>query len=284
MSGIPEAFYPPRAPGGVQVPRWRTLARSAWESLDARVSSLRLGGAETAGLLSAIPGAGHFWQQRRARWPAVILGLYLMLFIWHWLYVPAAWGPMLFAVLFGFHQWVVLDAMRRARQRTGERGRRGLDAVKEGLKVAVLLGSFYFFVGWCTEDFGRITRVSSDRLAPTIRAGDRLWIVARKAYRRGDIVVVPGRGLERVVAVGGDTVSLSAAGLRINGAAAAPGEGPIAAAYLSDSRFNGVELQVPRGCYVVMFPAHFEGLTGMGAFANFIVNQRQISGAVAWKF
>lgn len=65
-------------------------------------------------------------------------------------------------------------------------------------------------------------RVPTSSMEPTFIPGDQLIVFRKSAYQRGDIVVLDDpqeKGaylLKRLVALGGDTVSISPEGLRIN--------------------------------------------------------------------
>ena len=85
-----------------------------------------------------------------------------------------------------------------------------------------------------------LTRVQSHSMAPTLRDGAlaltrRLW--RRTPVRRGDVVVVDSRELgqhvvKRIVGLPGETVSIEAGQVRINGQ-------PLAEPYASRSVFTG---------------------------------------------
>lgn len=88
-----------------------------------------------------------------------------------------------------------------------------------GLTILIILGSFLALIGTKKIDF---FHVPTSSMEPTFMPGDNLVSIRKDSYERGDVIVLKDPEeegaflLKRLVAIGGDTVSVTLEGLKVN--------------------------------------------------------------------
>lgn len=87
------------------------------------------------------------------------------------------------------------------------------------LLVLLIVASFLALIGTKKVSF---FKVPSSSMEPTFIPGDKLIAIRKSSYRRGDVIVLDDPQeegaylLKRLIALGGDTISISPEGVRIN--------------------------------------------------------------------
>lgn len=311
-AGAESRFYPPRAKddpwwgralaslGRAAVFPWELLGSAferAWELHDARARSRRRTAEDApadaalvldpwlAMALSGAPGLGHWFVRRPGPRPWALAAGYAALAFVTLLFPPAGLQQACFLALFGFHQWVLLDSHGRCLDSLSLPRPRGLALFYRGAAAATLLSLLYAAAGVLLRGLGGPVLVDRDELAPVVRRGDRLWIVPRRSYERGALVYSRVRGgLERVVALPGEEVSVEAGRIFVDGRALPEAQYPISRRLLQSSRLDGALLVVPAGAYLVLFPARHAYLYKNELLGRFIIGQRELAGEATRRY
>lgn len=295
-SGDPKLkFYPPRASGA------RSRLRKALTPLERRGRRLQdalsrlVPGAEhpeLAPLLSLVPGLGHLWAERRPLKAAVLLAVYAVLGLICLLHgIGSGW---LYALLFAFHNWLLLDSYAKARHRAGLKPMGFPRMIGTSMFMAILLGAVYGGIYSAWRGQGTFVRLRSDRLAPVYSKGDLLLIIKTDEYKRGDVVYMGGVGvIERVVALPGETLRIEGGKLFVDGEPLAEEHYPIGRKLMEHELLDGESIKVPAGEVCVFFPSrtyHYrndprEIRMMRGALRNHItVPKKRLTGRVAVKY
>lgn len=281
--GTPDAseFYPPRA---AQTPWWRRRLRRLEVGLGGFTEALRgVRDPDAVAFASIVPGLGHLIVEQRPKKAAGLLGVFAALFVWTSLFSGAGiwWSTV---ALFSYHQWLFADSGAKARVNAGLPRRRGVGLVIFTLLTALSLAVVYRQAGRVFAHFGAAVCLESDLFEPRFKRGDRLLVLRANDYRRGDIVYSAAHGgLERVVGVAGDEITIQEGALRVNGRTLSLHEQPFSDGGIL-RRIGKANLLVPSGSYCVFFPSRSGWVAGERLLQFFLIPRAELDGRLALRY
>ena len=273
-------YYPPRA---AQQTWWRRRLDRLERSLAMLPPWVpRLRDPEVAAAASVVPGLGHLLVEGRWGKPTALFCSYAAIFLWTQLFSGLRVWVGAFA-LFSFHQWVLSDSAARARARLGLPRLSGWALARYSVACAFFLGLVYRQAGVFVAGYGSAVCLTTRDFEPRLNAGDRLLVLNRASYQRGDIVYSKAHGgLERVVGRPGDQIVVQGNALLVNGAPPLPGQGTLSGALFA--QLAGADMVVPEGSYCVFFPARVNYLGGNRLLTYFMIPARELDGKVALRY
>lgn len=282
-------YYPPRAPSGVRLRRLSLAFRRIVNPRLDRLSNYDLPGwlhsdPLLAGMLSIVPGLGHFYIERKPGKAFAFFSIFFLFSAWAVLFGPETWSWLVASIPLSFHNWLIMDSYSKALARNRLPRPSGWASIKVSFRWTLLLVLVYTAALAAAHRYGAVIRLNTGAFEPNLNRGDRLIVRRQGSFRRGDIVYAPWRGgIERVVALPGEQVSIETNGIFIDGKPLPAIYYPLSRDIIGNSAIFGARASVPEGAYCVFFPSHFnrEGYAPGNAASIWLEQYMTMDNAIA---
>lgn len=238
-----------------------------------------------AASLSIVPGLGSFYLNQKLWWPLFQFGAWFFLLATYFFTFWTGTGYMTAMVLFSFHQYLMYNSYLQGLRLNQIPVPRFWAGLRTSLLMAAILGLFYYGAFGVLADH---LFYAQRGLGNVVQEGDRYFVTGSDKYSTGQLVLFSrdyqyrhgSSGvaflMERILAQGGDQVTVTDGKITVNGQPLADNAGPLEAVTLPNTSFT-----VPKDCYFMVFPIS----TNYRFDPNwYFISKDSIKGSLAFKY